>query len=348
MKKLSKILAISLSLILIAGAFYGCGLKKDGKNDGKLKVVATIFPQYDFLRQIGGDKIDLKMLLTPGAESHSFEPTPKDIKAVKDADLFVYVGGDSDSWVEEILEGVDKDKLKTVTLMDTVKTVPEETVEGMQEEHDHEGHHHDEDSDHEKDSEHHEDSDKHHEHEHDKDKEDVELDEHVWTSPKNAIEIVKKLSDELGALDPENKDYFKKNADEYIKKLEGLDGQFKEVVENGKRKEIIFGDRFPFRYFVDAYGLKYYAAFPGCSTDTEASANTVAFLIDKIKTDKIPVVFHIELSNTKMAESISEATGAKIMQLNAVHNVSKEDFEKGVTYLDLMTKNLDALKEALN
>lgn len=352
MKKLTKILAIGMSLVLVAGAFAACGSKSADTKEGKLKVVATIFPQYDFLRQIGGDKIDLKMLLTPGAESHSFEPTPKDIKAVKDADMFVYVGGDSDEWIEEILDSVDKKSLKTITLMDCVKTVEEETVDGMQHDHDHDGdHHHDEDNDkdhdHDEDkeaSEHHEDDEDHeHEHEH-----EGELDEHVWTSPQNAIEIVKKLTKELSELDAENKAYYEENAKAYIEKLTGLDKEFKEVVENGKRKELVFGDRFPFRYFVDAYGLKYSAAFPGCSTDTEANASTVAFLIDKIKSDNIPVVLHIELSNTKMAESISEATGAKIMQLNAIHNVSKEDFEKGVTYLDLMEENVKVLKEALN
>lgn len=330
---LTKVLTLSLIIVLTMSSFAACGSKnKAEKRDGKLKVVATIFPVYDFLRQVGGDKIDLQMLLTPGAESHTFEPTPKDMMSVKDSDLFVYVGGDSDSWVENILDGVDDKKVHTLTLMDCVKTVPEETVEGMEEEHDH---------DHDKDKDHDEDKD----HDHD---EDVEMDEHVWTSPANAIEIVKKLTAELSELDPDNKDYYKSNADEYIGKLTTLDKEFKEIVKNGKRKEIIFGDRFPFRYFVDHYGLTYYAAFPGCSTDTEASASTIAFLIDKVKKDNIPVVFHIELSNEKMADSIAEATGAKKLQLNAVHNVSKEDFENGATYLSLMEENLKSLKEALN
>ena len=345
MKKFSKLLALSLVFVMFASCFYGCSSdKKEEKSSKKIKVVATIFPVYDFLREIGGDKIDLTMLMTPGAETHSYEPTPKDMKTVSNADLFAYVGGDSDEWVEKILDGNENDKMKVLTLMDCVKTVPEEHVEGMEEEHDHD---HDEDADEHGDEHDHEDEDKdEHDHEHDAD--EPEQDEHVWTSPQNAIQIVKKLTTELSKLDPDNADYYKNNSENYIKKLEDLDKKFEDVVKNGKRKEIIFGDRFPFRYFVDRYGLKYYAAFPGCSTDTEASASTVAFLTNKVKEDQIPVIFHIELSNNKIAESIAESTGAKMLQLNAVHNVTKEDFEKGETYLSLMEQNLKPLEEALN
>lgn len=371
MNKFSKLLALSLVLVMCASCFYGCSSNKDEeKSSKKTKVVATIFPVYDFLREIGGDKIDLTMLMTPGAETHSYEPTPKDMKTVSNADLFAYVGGDSDEWVEKILDGNKNDKMKVITLMDCVKTVAEEHVEGMEEEHDHDHDHdadvdskmnsdtdkHDEHEDKDKKDEHadehkddhdHEDEDKD-EHDHDHDSDEPEQDEHVWTSPQNAIQIVKKLTAELSKVDPDNADYYKKNSENYIKKLKGLDKKFEDVVKNGKRKEIIFGDRFPFRYFVDRYGLKYYAAFPGCSTDTEASASTVAFLTNKVKEDQIPVIFHIELSNNKIAESIAEATGAKILQLNAVHNVTKEDFDKGETYLSLMEKNLKPLEEALN
>lgn len=347
MKKFSKLLTLLMILVMCASCFYGCSSdKKEENSSKKIKVVATIFPVYDFLREIGGDKIDLTMLMTPGAETHSYEPTPKDMKTVSNADFFAYVGGDSDEWVDKILDGNKNDKMKVVTLMDCVKTVDEEHVEGMEEEHDHD---HDEDVDGKDDSD--KDKDEHDEHDghdHDHDGDEPEQDEHVWTSPKNAIEIVKKLTSELSKVDPDNANYYKENSKNYIKKLENLDKKFEDVVKNGKRKEIIFGDRFPFRYFVDRYGLKYYAAFPGCSTDTEASASTVAFLTNKVKEDKIPVIFHIELSNNKIAKSIAEATGAKMLQLNAVHNVTKEDFEKGETYLSLMEKNLKPLEEALN
>lgn len=347
MKKFSKLLTLLMILVMCASCFYGCSSdKKEENSSKKIKVVATIFPVYDFLREIGGDKIDLTMLMTPGAETHSYEPTPKDMKTVSNADFFAYVGGDSDEWVDKILDGNKNDKMKVVTLMDCVKTVDEEHVEGMEEEHDHD---HDEDVDGKDDSDKDKDEhDEHDEHDHDHYGDEPEQDEHVWTSPKNAIEIVKKLTSELSKVDPDNANYYKENSKNYIKKLEDLDKKFEDVVKNGKRKEIIFGDRFPFRYFVDRYGLKYYAAFPGCSTDTEASASTVAFLTNKVKEDKIPVIFHIELSNNKIAKSIAEATGAKMLQLNAVHNVTKEDFEKGETYLSLMEKNLKPLEEALN
>jgi zinc transport system substrate-binding protein len=290
--------------------------------------VATIFPEYDFLRQVAGDKINLTMLLTPGAESHSYEPTPKDILNVQDADMFVYVGGDSDAWVKSIMESVDQSNMKVVTLMDCVSLVEEETVEGMEPEDESTS---DDDVILNDDTE-----------------EQPEMDEHVWTSPKNAILIVQKLCDVLSTIDPVNADVYKENTNIYILKLKALDKEFQDVVDNAKRKEIVVGDRFPFRYFVDEYGLTYYAAFPGCSTDTEASAATVAFLIDKIKEDGIPIVFHIELSNEQMCDSICSATGAKKELLNAVHNVSKEDFEAGITYLELMEHNVEVLKEALN
>ncbi len=177
---------------------------------------------------------------------------------------------------------------------------------------------------------------------------EVEYDEHVWTSPKNAMLIVQKLCDHLCQIDPANAEDYKSNTNAYIAKLTELDKKFQDVVSNAKRKEIIVGDRFPFRYFADAYGLTYYAAFPGCSTDTEASAATIAFLNDKVKKDKIPVVFHIELSNEQVCNSICEATGAKSELLNAVHNVTKDDFEAGATYMSLMEHNVEVLKEALN
>lgn len=323
-RKLNKYFIFGIVMLLAMLTFSACKDKNKGKenkvDEGKMNVVATIFPEYDFLRQIAGDHINLTMLLKPGAESHSFEPTPKDIKNIEHANLFVYVGGDSDSWVESILESIDTTDTKIVTLMDCVDLVEEETVEGMTPEAEEAG-----------DGE-----------------EEVEYDEHVWTSPKNAIVIVQKLCDALCEIDPANKEDYIRNTNDYTKKLENLDQEFKEVVDTAKRKEIIVGDRFPFRYLVEEYGLTYYAAFPGCSTDTEANAATIAVLTDKVKEDAIPVVFHIELSNGKICDSICEETGAKSEQLNAVHNVTKEDFEAGITYLDMMEHNVHVLKEALN
>jgi zinc transport system substrate-binding protein len=294
-------------------------------DDGKLSVVCTNFPEYDFARQITGDDAEVTMLLKPGAESHTYEPTPEDIIRIQDSDLFIYVGGDSDEWVADVLSSMDQSELKVFRLMDQVNTVEEETVEGMEPEEEEEA-----------------------EGEEGAEGEEAEMDEHVWTSPANAITIVRKMAGALEALDPENKETYSSNAEAYIDELEKLDDQFKDVVDNAKRKEIIVADRFPFRYFCDEYGLTYYAAFPGCSTDTQPSAKTVAFLTDKVKEDHIPVVFHIELSNEEMADSIAESTGAKSELLNAVHNVSDEDFKAGATYVSLMQHNVEALREALN
>lgn len=237
--------------------------------------------------------------------------------------------------METILDSVDTSNKEVVTLMDCVDTVAEETVEGM-ETHGHAHDHEDEDTDHDEDS---------HDHE---DESHGEQDEHVWTSPKNAMRIVQKLCDALCRLDPENADDYQANTASYLASLTSLDEEFSDVTANASRHTIVFGDRFPFRYFADAYGLDYYAAFPGCSSESEASAKTLSFLIDKINEEQIPVVFHTELSNEKMTDCICEATGAKKLLLHSCHNVSKDDFENGATYLSLMEQNVAALKEALN
>lgn len=328
MKKVSALFLVAV--LLLSAVLAGCSRKdssvngsageKTGKND-KLTIVATIFPPYDFARQITGGKAGVTMLLPPASESHSFEPTPQDIITIQNCDVFIYVGGESDQWVNKVLASMDTSKIKIITLMDCVDVVEEETVEGMQPE---EG----EESEPEQ-------------------AEEPEYDEHVWTSPQNAMRIVQKISDALCTADTVNAPYYQENTAAYLSQLSQLDAEFRDVVDHAQRKTIVFGDRFPFRYFTEAYGLKYYAAFPGCSTDTEANAQTVKFLVDKIKAEKIPVVFHIELSNQKMAEAISEATGAKVLLLHACHNISKDDFEKGIGYVDLMKKNVASLKEAL-
>lgn len=342
---MKKLLACALAASVAIFGLTACS-NQDKADAHKLKIVTTNFAEYDFARQITGDKADVKMLLKPGAESHSYEPSPQDIKTIQDSDLFVYVGGDSDEWVGDILESMDK-KPNTFKLMDAVDLMEEEVKEGMVHEH----HHDDKDCcdehEHEHEHEHEEHADKH-EHEHEEHADEPEMDEHVWTSPVNAIKIVEKMSAEIIKLDPNNADTYKKNTEEYIKKLQKLDGEFRDVVKNGKRKEIVVGDRFPFLYFVKEYGIEYYAAFPGCSKDTDTNPATIAFLTEKVKEDNIPVVFHIELSNEQMSKAIAEATGAKSELLNAVHNISDEDFKKGVTYIDLMEHNVEVLKEALN
>ena len=314
----------------------------DAPSEGnKLKIVTTNFPSYDFARAITKEDAEVTMLVKPGAETHSFEPSPQDIITIQNADLFIYTGGDSDEWVDGILESVQNKNFHVFKMMDAVNLIEEETVEGMQEEeHEHaDADHGNEEADHD-----HEKADQAEEHE----EEGPEMDEHVWTSPKNAITIVEKLEETLSGLDESHKDSFKANSESYIKELEELDKSFKEVVDSGKRKEIIVADRFPFAYFCKEYGLSYFAAFPGCSTDTQPSAATIAFLTDKVKEDKIPVVFHIEMGNEDMVNAISRDTGAKKMLLNSVHNVTDSDFKAGKTYVDLMKPNVEALKEALN
>ena len=339
---MKKLLACALAASVAIFGLTACS-NQDKADAHKLKIVTTNFAEYDFARQITGDKADVKMLLKPGAESHSYEPSPQDIKTIQDSDLFVYVGGDSDEWVGDILESIDK-KPNTFKLMDAVDLMEEEVKEGMVHEHEHEEHA----DKHEEHADKHEEHADKHEHEHEEHADEPEMDEHVWTSPVNAIKIVEKMSAEIIKLDPNNADTYKKNTEEYIKKLQKLDGEFREVVKNGKRKEIVVGDRFPFLYFVKEYGIEYYAAFPGCSNDTDTNPATIAFLTEKVKEDNIPVVFHIELSNEQMSKAIAEATGAKSELLNAVHNISDEDFKKGVTYIDLMEHNVEVLKEALN
>ena len=264
----------------------------------------------------------LKLLLPPGAESHSYEPTPKDIIEIQNCDVFIYVGGESDAWIEDILSSMDTSQKQLVALMDCVDTVEEETVEGMQAE----GHAHEEGAA----------------------EQEAEYDEHVWTSPKNAILIVEKIANELSLLDDSNSEAYQSASTDYIEKLKVLDSSFETVVSSATRNMMIFGDRFPFRYFADAYGLDYYAAFPGCSSETEPSAATVAFLTDKVSEEKLPVVFYIEFSNHKVADAIAEATGAKAMLFHSCHNVSAEELEAGATYLSLMENNVEVLKEALN
>jgi zinc transport system substrate-binding protein len=315
-------MAICILVSLAAG--LSAGPRRDTGN-GKPTVVTTVFPPYDFVRQIAGDKVNLTMLLPPGAESHSFEPTPQDIIRIQNSSLFIYLGGESDTWADRILSTLDTGKIRILRLMDCVEIVEEEIVEGMQEEEEHD-HDHDDDHDHD---------------------EEAEYDEHVWTSPGNAKRIVEKIAGELAEIDRANAGEFRKNAGEYLAKLDTLDAAFRNAVSQGSRRVFVFGDRFPFRYFADAYGLHYFAAFPGCSTETEASAATVAFLINKVRDEKIPVVFHIELSNEKIADTICEATGASKRLFHAAHNVTRREFEGGSTYLEIMTRNVETLREAL-
>ena len=338
--KKRKICSVLIAGILSVGMILtGCGAgqpggqsqKKETEAEKKLKVVTTIFPQYDFVRQIAGDQVELQMLLKPGEETHSYEPTPQDIIAIQNCDLFIYVGGENDAWVEDILESMPDNGRKTLKLTDCVDTVEEEQKEGMKEERDH-------------DHEDGQDQDSHDEESHSV----HEIDEHVWTSPVNAEKIVEVLADQLEELDQKNAAVYKENAAEYEEKLQELDGQFREVVENADSRLLIFGDRFPFRYLAEEYGLDYYAAFSGCASDTEPSAATMAFLINKVKEEKVPTVLKMELSNDNIAKAIAEATGTDVKVFYSCHNLTAQEFKDGETYLSMMEKNVETLKEVLN
>ncbi|MGL5258248.1 MAG: metal ABC transporter substrate-binding protein [Proteocatella sp.] len=286
-------------------------------DSNKLKIVTTIFPAYDFAREITGDNADVSMLLPPGLESHSYEPSPQDIINIQDADLFIYTGGESDTWVKKILDSSDH-KIEVIRMMDLVDLYEEELVEGMQGEdkHDNELEH--------------------------------EYDEHVWTSLRNAQKIVNGINDKVSNLDLNNKTEYEKNTKAYIEKLNLLDEKFKELFNQLENDTLIFGDRFPFRYFAEDYDLKYYAAFPGCSSETEPSIATITFLIDKIKEEKIGTIFYIEFSNHKIADTIAEATGARTELLHSCHNVDIVNLNKEeVTYYSLMEQNYNTLKGAL-
>lgn len=327
---MKKITALLLALFMLVGALAGCGKQNDTNQTDKLSIVTTIFPEYDWVREILGEKADnaeITMLLDNGVDLHSYQPTADDIVKISDCDLFIYVGGESDEWVEDALRNAANRNMKVINLLevlgDSVKT--EEIVEGMQEE-EHE----------------HEDAE---EHEHEE-----EADEHVWLSLKNAKMLVRVISKALQELDPDNKDIYAANADAYVKKLSALDAEYQAAVDAASNKTILFGDRFPFRYLVDDYGLRYYAAFVGCSAETEAGFETISFLAKRVDEWKLPCVLTIEGAQHKIAETVVRNTTAKnqrVLTMDSMQSTTSKDVKNGTTYLSVMEKNLSVLKEAL-
>lgn len=310
-KTLTFMIAAVLFLFLLAGcaqkADQGVPAANDAKS-GKISIVATLFPQYDFARQIAGDKADVKLILPPGMETHSYEPTPSDVNKINNSDMFIYTGKYMEAWAGEIIAGM-KDSGSKSYVLDASQGV------GLLK------------------------SD-------DPDAEEP-YDPHIWTDPLIAKQMVLNVSGALCRIDPANADYYKANTEKYNKKLDALDAEFRTVVSSGKRKEIIFGSRFALYYFAKEYGLKYAAAFDSCSSETEPSAKTVKQLIDTIKADKIPVIYYAEIEDPKVARSISEYTGAKLLLFHSCHNVTKDELESGATYLSLMEQNVKNLKEGL-
>lgn len=320
-KRLTPVTAALLAAFLLLS---GCGKTETAPADGetdKLTVVATVFPAYDFARAVGGEAAEVSLLLPPGAESHSYEPTPADIMAVQQCDLFLYLGGESDTWVETILESVEPQGT-TLRMIDCVDLLEEETVEGMES----------------------------HEDEHDHDEglglgEVVGYDEHVWTAPRNAAQITRAIGAEMEALDPSNAAFYAANAADYAGQIEALDREFADFFAGVADRTMVFGDRFPLRYFADEFDIPYYAAFPGCSTQTEPSAATIAFLTEKVREEGISTVWYIEFSNHLVAGSIAEAAGAETAMFHSCHNVSADDLAAGATYISLMTDNLETLRQ---
>ena len=332
--------------LILAGAVLitGCTAKTEKKDKGdntkgKLKIVTTIFPEYDITRAIAKDKVDLELMIKPGVDVHSFTPTPQDIKTVQNSDIFVYGGTEHDKWVENLTKSIDMKNKKVVKLVDGIQQLEEESVDGMKHEH-----HHDD----KKEDEHNHDHKHEKEDEHNHKGEEKELDPHYWTSPKNAIQMVKTITNALVEKDPDNAEFYKENAENYIKQLEGVDKELHDVVDNAKIKQVVIADRFPFRYLFKDLGLEYRALFSGCSVESTASAGQIKKMVDYIKENKIPVVYHIEMGKGELAETVAKNSGAKVKLLHSIHTVTKEDFDKGVTYIDLMKQNVEALKEGLN
>lgn len=331
-KSISFLIVLVLVFVIIAAVLLNIkhpGNKKDGD---KIQIVATLFPQYDFAKQIGGDKVNVTLLLPPGTESHTYEPTPNDMVEINESDLFIFTGSEMEPWAENLISGMKKD----ITVLDLSKTVKLINTEAFEEEHEALEHEHYHDEDEAEEHEHHHEDGHHH-----------TYDPHIWLNPQYAIKMARSIEDELIRIDPENADYYKTNAENYIKQIEDLDKEFEETVEHSKSKKLAFGGAFAYAYFVERYGLDFISAYETCGESAEPSTSQIKEVIDYIKKNKIPVVFYKEYSTGNVAKTISEATGAKMLVFNTVHNLSKEEIESGASYVSIMKQNLENLKQAL-
>ncbi|MBR6034126.1 MAG: zinc ABC transporter substrate-binding protein [Clostridia bacterium] len=313
-----KIIIFAMAIIIaIVGVAFALSSNKNNDKDGKLNIVTTTFSTYDFARQIAGDKANVTYLLGPGVDAHSYEPSAADLVKIQNADVFIYIGGEMESWTNKVFESNTLDISKTVVLKvtDIVDTIEEAEVDGAEAE--------------------------------DEEEEEGAFDEHIWTSPNNAIKMLEYLNKKFGELDSENKETYNKNTQKYIEEVKKVQAAIKKIVDNKKRDRLVFGDKMPMQYFLNEYGLKASAAFSGCSTETEPSAKTITYLVNKVREENIPVVLYIELSTGKTAKSIADETGTEALQIQTLHNISKDDFQKGETYVSLMERNLEILKKAL-
>lgn len=323
MKKriLALLLAAAVALPLCA-----CAPAGEEAEDGRLQVVCSLFPYYDFVREIGGAYVSPRLLVAAGREAHSFEPTPMDVIRVSRADVFVYNGGEGEQWVDEILSSAGENIPTVLRMMDYADTLTEEPLAGH-DDHDHADHDHEHDDDHDSD--------------------DIEYDEHIWTSPVQAMKLCRAICDALCAADPAHAAAYRSNLQNYLGQLAELDVAFRQVCGEKKRSLLVFGDRFPLLYFCREYGLDYRAAFHGCSSDTEPSLYTLKFLIDKVRQQDIPVVYALELSSRKVADAIAETTGATVETFYSCQTVSQADWAAGEGYVSLMRRNVAALREGI-
>ena len=331
---MKRLLAILMSAVMLLTLLCACSVQKQEEagsslsaestaqtDEKSLSVVCSIFPQYDFCREIMGKDANIELLLKSKVDMHNYKPSAEDILKIKNCDLFIDIGGESDEWAKDIVASADNSRLSVLSLIDLVEAKEEETLEGMEEE----DHEHEEDEEHES-----------------------EKDEHVWTSLRNAEKIVRAIAERLCALDAENSAEYKKNADSYIEKLAALEKQYAETVSTAKRNTLVFADRFPFRYLADDYSLECFAAFSGCSAETQASFETVAFLAEKVKEKNLPFVLVIDGSDGSVAQTVASQSGAKIMTLDSCQSVSEDESKEGKSYLSVMQENLNVLKEVLN
>lgn len=324
MKNFMLLICCVAAVILAAG----CGRADDRSDalgggaeaaaDGTLTVVTTLFPQYDFARQIAGTHAEVSLVLLPGMESHMYDPTPGDMIEISEADMFIYTGAEMEPWAGELADSVDMTGVRIVDASSGVDLMKEEDEHDHEEEHEHEGHHH-----------------------------DHTYDPHIWLDMRNAMQMVETIADAFCEIDPANADDYRANADAYLEQLDELDTELREIVADGTRRDIVFGGRFAYGYFIHGYDLDYESVYDSCSADTEPSMAQMADVIDYMKENQVRYILYEELSTPNVARAIAEATGAEMLLFSTCHNVTKDDFEAGVTFIDLMQQNADTLKKAL-
>ena len=304
---MKRIVTLALCIIL-----FLCSCQGIKDNEKRLSVVTTIFPIYDLVRAVGGDRVDIKLLVDPGTEIHAFDPAVSDMAAIKNADLFLYIGGESESWVKRVLNDTDATCVPLI-----------ESIEPLEEDHkEHENH-------------------DHHDH-------NEAYDEHIWTSPENAIVMIETILQKMSEKDRENAEYYKNNANNYCKRISEVSQKIRATVENAPSKYIVVADRFPFKYLTEEYGIDYNAAFGGCAVSTDISVKVMTELLSDIKNRDIKCVFYVEMSSKNIANALAEETGVRLIELHSAHNVTLDDFNRGITYLDIMKSNQKALEEGLN